>query len=279
LTNNHYNVDNLPQGKMKKGVILPLLFLNLLAAQESADQNDLKVTEARYSLGQYKIVLLQQKRVGELTQKDIDARVRPTWCSASVEIQKDSKLIDRVNFGDIWPVGWRYGIHLPFKQESPRHFILMKYGDYNSRTLIISDEGQLFNLPGEAYRIFLDRYLIARGGMADDSPDFSFFDLNENKLLFTVGWGNPIKVIQQPPHDGKAQIIKLYTCGPDIFASIDIVRDLSLDTIGHTAYFFRIDLETGKISDATFDEKKHRELVIDISNIDMSNDCECKKGE
>ncbi len=153
----------------------------------------------------------------------------------------------------------------------------MKYGDYNSRTLIVSDEGKLFNLPGEAYRIFFNRYLIANGGMADDSHDFSFFDLNTNRLLFTVGWGNPIHVLQQPPSEGRAQVIKLYTSGPEIFASIDIVRDLTLETIEHTSYFYRIDLETGKITDATFDEKVHRELTIDTSNIDMTNDCECQK--
>ncbi len=262
---------------MKRGFILPLLFLYLLGSQETAGQKDLTITEARYTLGSIEIVLVQQKRVRELTQKEIDAHVRPNWCSASVEIQKDNKLVDRIDFRDIWPVGWRYGIHLPFKQESPRHFFLMKYGDYNSRTLIVSDYGKLFNLPGEAYRVFLNRYLIAKGGMADDSHDYSFFDLNMNTLLFTVGWGNLIYVPQQPPSEGKAQVIKLYTSGPEIFASIDIVRDLTLMTIGHTEYFYKIDLETGKITDATFDEKVHKEFIIDTSNIDMTDDCECKK--
>jgi hypothetical protein len=262
---------------MKRGVVLPLLFFYLWGGQESAGQKDLKITEARYNLGQNEIVLLQQKRIRVLTQKELDSKISPVWCSASLEIKRDGQLIDKVNFDDICPVGWHYGIHLPFKQESPRHFILMKYGDYNSRTLVVSDDGRLFNLPGDAYRIFLNRYLIAQGGMADDSHDFSFFDLNTNRLLFTVGWGNPIDVRQQPPSGGKAQIIKLYTSGPEIFASIDIVRDLTLETIGHTAYFYRIDLETGKIADATFDEKVHRELTIDISNIDMTNDCECIK--
>lgn len=262
---------------MKKGFILPLLFLYLWGGQESAGQKDLKITEARYNLGQYEIVLLQQKRIRVLTQKELDSKISPVWCSASLEIQKESQLIDKVNFDDIWPVGWRYGFHLPLKQESPRHFILMKYGDYNSRTLIVSDEGKLFNLPGEAYRVFLNRYLIAKGGMADDSHDFSFFDLNTNRLLFTVGWGNPIHALRQPPSDGKAQVIKLYTSGPEIFASIDIVRDLTLETIGHTTYFYGIDLETGKIRDTPFDEKVHREFAIDTSNIDLTDDCECKK--
>ena len=262
---------------MTKAFVFPFLFFNLLAGQEAAGQKGLKTTEARYKLGQYEIVLLQQKRIREVTHEEFDAGVRPLWCSASIEIQREGQLTDRTDFDDIMPVGWRYGIHLPFKQESPRHFVLMKYGDYNSRTLIVSDEGKLFNLPGEAYRIFLNRYLIAKGGMADDSHDFSFFDLNTNRLLFIVGWGNSIYVLQPPPSEGKAQVIKLYSSGPEIFASIDIVRDLTLETIGHTAYFYRIDLETGKITDAIFDGKVHREFIIDTANIDMTDDCECKK--
>ena len=155
---------------------------------------------------------------------------------------------------------------------------MMKYGDYDSRTLVITAEGELFNLPGQEYRIFLGRYLIALGGEADNSHDFSFFDLQENKLLFTIGWGDPIKVVRFPPRDGKAQIIKLYTNGAELFASIDTVKIYTFDTVEHTGYFYKIDLETGKVVDAVFDEKKHTEFVIDTSNIDLSNDCECSGG-
>jgi hypothetical protein len=262
---------------MGRVVLLSLFFFCAVASQNSIDQRSLKITEGRYRLGNYEIVIVQKKRLDNLDQKQIDSGVRPVWCSASVAIEENGKIIDKLEFGDISPLGWRYGIHLPIKQESSKHFILMKYGDYDSRVLVITDKGKQFNLGGEGYRIFLNRYLIARGGMADSSYDFSIFDLHENKLLLTVSWGDPIKVIQPSPSNGKAHIIKLYTNGPELFASIDIVDEHSLRTIEHTNHFYRIDLETGKIADAVFDEKKHTEYVIDWSNIDLSGDCECRK--
>lgn len=263
---------------MQRVVLLSLFFISLIAGQDSVDQQLFKTTDAHYRLGKYEIVIRQHKRLKELSnQKEFDTHVGPVWCSAVVEIQENGRTINKIDFNNIWPLGWHYGIFFPIQQESPKHFIMVKYGDYNSRTLLITDEGMLVNLAGEAYRIFLDRYLIARGGMADDSHDFSFFDLHKNKLLFTVGWGDPIRVEQLRPRDDKAHIIKLYINEQDLFASIDIVNVHDLKTIEHTSHFYKIDLETGKIADVVFDEKRHTEFVIDTSNLDLSNDCECKK--
>ncbi|MGB8957986.1 MAG: hypothetical protein WCC00_03125 [Candidatus Aminicenantales bacterium] len=263
---------------MKSVALLHLFFLSLIAGQDSVGQQDLKTTEAHYWLGNYEIIISQQKRLNpdKLTQEQVDAGIKPLWCSAHFTIVQNGKFIDGRDFNDIFPVGWHFGIHLPIKQESAKHFILLKYGDYNSRIFVFTDEGKLFTLGGDSYRIFLDRYLVVRGGLADDSPAFSIFDLYENKLL-TLDWGDPIKVTHSPPVNGNATFLKLYESTTELFASLDIVKDYGLETIGHTNYFYRIDLVTGKVEDAVFIENKHREFVIDYSNIDMSTDCECIK--
>ena len=259
---------------MQRVVLLPLLYLSLIAGQHSVGQQDFKTTEAHYRVGHYEIVIRQKKYLYDLTQPKFNADPKATWCSASVEIKRNGKIMDRLDFNNIMAFGHFYGIHLPKKQESSKHLILVKYGDYDSRILVITDKGKLFNIAGRTYRIFLGRYLIAQGAWAESSPSFSILDLYRNKLPLTVDWGAPIMVKQPAPHDGKVFIIKLYTNGPELFASIDMVDERTVETVEHTGYFYKIDLETGKIVDAVFDGKKHTEFVIDYSNIDLSCDCE-----
>jgi hypothetical protein len=267
-------------GNIKRIVLLSLFSLSLISGQDSVGQQDFKITEAHYHLGKYEVVITQQKRLNPdkllRSKGHIDAGDLPIWCAAHIEISQNGNIIDRLDFNNMNPLGWHHGLHLPKKQESSKHLILVKYGDYDDRTLVINDEGKFFNLGGGSYRIFLNRYLISPRDMADSPWNVTVFDLVENKTLITLGWGEPIKVIQMCPANGMAQIIKIYTSEADLFASIDLVNLEYQKTIGRPLYFYKIDLETGKISDAVFDEKKHKEFIIDYSNIDMSNDCECK---
>jgi len=111
-------------GNIEKVVLLPLFFLNLIAGPDSVGQQDFKITEAHYKLGKYKIVIRQHKRLNlaEYFRQQENTRVGPTFCSASIEIVENGKATDGVEYKDIFPLGWRYGIHLPIKQESSRHF-------------------------------------------------------------------------------------------------------------------------------------------------------------
>jgi hypothetical protein len=263
---------------MRRVVFLPLFFFSLMAGQEATVQKDFKITEAHYRLGNYEIVIKQQRRLKELSnQKEFDTHVGPVWCSAFLEIRENGEKIDRVEFNDIWPLGGNFGIHLPVKQESSRHFILMKYGNYDCRTIVITDEGNLFNLGGGSYRIFQNRYLISPRELADDPGTFSIFDLLGNIVLLTVSWRDLAKDISPSPIGNRAYIVKFYTNGPELFAGIVLVDIHSWQVIEHTGYFYRLDLERGKIAEAVFDENKLTEFVIDYSNLDLSNDCECKK--
>jgi hypothetical protein len=245
--------------------------------QGNSDRQELKTTEARYYLGKYEIVIRQTKRIKEPKQTQVDAGARPYWCSASLEIREKGKIIRNLEFDELLPLGWHYGIHLPLRQESRKHLIFMKYGNYNSRVLVISENGHLYNIGGDCYRIFLDRFLVARGAFADDTSAYSIFDLSANKLLRTVNWRDLKDAIQSPPADGKAQILKLYSRESELFVSADLVKEDNLETVGHLGHFYKIDLKTGNIEKAVFEEKEYRELIFDFSNIDMRNDCECTK--
>jgi hypothetical protein len=267
-----------PVGKMQKILLLPLLLISLMNGQDSVDQGLFKITEGHYRLGKYEIVIRQQKRIKQLSnQKQFDTHVGPVWCSAFVEIREDDRVIDKIDFNDIWPLGGNFGIHLPLKQESPKHFILMKYGDYDCRTLIITDEGKVFNLGGGSYRIFQNRYLISPRELPDALEEvFSIFDLRRNNVLATLGWSDLAKDLPPIPVNNTVYIIKFYTNGFELFAGIVLMDMHRWQAIQHPVCFYRIDLETGKTIQSVFDEKKHAEFVIDYSNLDLSNDCECK---
>lgn len=266
-------------GNLKSVVLLPLLFLSLIAGQNSVSQKDFKITEALYKLGKYEIIIRHHKRLNleEYFRQQQNTCVGPTFCSASIEIRKKGEIIDRVEFNDIWPLGWRYGIHLPLKQESAKHFILMKYGDYDNRTIVITDGGELFNLGGGRYRIFLDRFLVSPRALPDiRSGTFSIFDLHTNRVLLSAEVLDlAIKGLLELPGEGEYDF-SFYTNGPEFFAGVVFYDYSSFQTPTRTDYFFKIDLGTGAITEAVIDEKKRKEFIIDYSNVDSSNECECK---
>lgn len=268
-------------GNIQRVLILPLFILVLIAGQDTVDKKDFKTTEAHYRLGDYEIVIRQQKRIKEISsQKEFDTPVGPVWCSASIEIVENGKIADGVEYKDIWPLGWRWGIHLPLKQESSKHFILTKYGDYDNKTIVITDGGELFNLGGGRYRIFLDRFLISPRELPDiRSGTFTIFDLHTNKVLLSAEVLDlAIKGLPELT-GGDMYDFNFYTNGKDFFAGIVVlVYYSSSQTITRTRtdFFYKIDLGTGAMTEAVFDEKKQKEFIIDYSNIDMSNDCECK---
>ena len=264
---------------MQKIVFLSFFFFSQLGGQGYIDQSDFKTTEALYKLGNYEIVIRQHKRLNldEYFRQQQNTRVGPTFCSASIEIKKNNKIIEleRVAFDNIMGLGWRFGVFLPWKQESPKHFILVKCGDYDSRTIVVTYGGEIFNLKGGRYRIFLNRFLVSHPELPDvESGTITIFDLDKNKVLLSV---------ETLDLEGLSELLgadmydfNFYTSGPEFFTGI-VVYDPSSQDSKRTNYFYKIDLGTGAMTEAVFDEKKHKEFVIDYLNIDLNNDCECKK--
>lgn len=264
---------------MPRVILLPLLLISLIAGQDAVDQENHRTTEAHYRLGNYGIVIRQQKRL-RITQKEINAHIMPNWCSVSVEINENGNNISKLDFNDIHGYGGRYGIYLPIKQESPKHFILIKYGDYDCRTIVITDGGELFNLGGGRYRIFLNRYLVSLRASPDvESATFIIFDLYTNTVLLSEVLDRTTKGLPELFLGSDMYDFDFYTNGPEFF--IGIVVQLYYPsshaiTRTRTNSFYKIDLGTGAMTEAVFDPKKHKEFIIDYSNIDSSNNCECK---
>ncbi len=259
---------------MRKGILLAFIFWGFLAGRNSASGQDLKTTEAHYRLGKFEIVIIQHKR--NWTARD-NMVARPLHCSASVEIRKKGRTIDKLDF-DILPMGGYYGLFLPKSQESPRHFILVKLGDYDPKVIVITDKGRRFILGGSAYRVLLGRYLIAQGDLASDGPYFTIFDLLKNRILSTIDWGSRVTRVTGPPlPPSQAYLFRLYTRGPELFMMVDMVELSTNKTLGHEGHVYRIDLKTGDILDSASDEKGLDEFPIDDSNIDVIDNCLCRE--
>ena len=65
------------------------------------------------------------------------------------------------------------------------HFIFTKHGDYNGRTLIINQEGKVFNIiGGENYYDESSKWLFT--SYESDLPGFAIFDLNADSTVLTM---------------------------------------------------------------------------------------------
>jgi hypothetical protein len=257
---------------MRRALILLLLLIAPISAQEPKDQENLRTTEVRYPFGKYEIVIRHLERIKFPTQEQIDAGIRPLWFSEFLELWERGKRIGKLDFEDIQPLGSKAGIFLPLKQVSPGHFILTKYGDYDGRTIIITDNGKLFNLGGGTYRIFRHRYLVTPRALPDidEHGEFSVFDLKENKVLVTPAWRDLTKDSLLRSSSDWIDTIRFYTAGSELFVKIGGIAENS-QIQGYINLFFKIDLKTGKLEDAVFDRRKHKEFVIDYSNLDLDH--------
>jgi len=257
---------------MRRALILLLLLITPISAQESKDQENLKTTEVRYPFGKYEIVIRHLRRIKFPTQEQINAGIRPLWFSEFLELWERGKRIGKLDFEDIQPLGSKAGIFLPLKQESPGHFILTKYGDYDGRTIIITDDGKLFNLVGGTYRIFRHRYLVTPRALPDidEQGEFSVFDLKKNKVLVTPAWRDLAigSILRSLPN--WTDTLRFYTSGSGLFVKIGVIAESS-QLPGYINLFFKIDLKTGKLEDAVFDIRKHKEFIIDYSNLDLNH--------
>lgn len=128
-------------------------------------------TSITYSLGDFKIQLNQHKSDG--TQ---------FYCKAEIIISKNSEQINYIDFL-AEPVGGNYGISNATRCNN--HLIFTKHGDYDGRTLIINDKGQVFDIIGG--QVFLDEAAeILFSIYESDMNGVAIFDLQKDSILLEM---------------------------------------------------------------------------------------------
>ncbi len=132
-----------------------------------------KSTESKYKFGDVEIFLKQIK--GEY----------PTYCSASIEIKKDGKVLQERKYRNIEPLGGAYGLFVPFEQPSKKYFMVIKHGDYDGRNLLIDKKGGLIDLPGGLFFMTKNKRYLFVEHEQDCCGSLLVFDLEQEKIIFS----------------------------------------------------------------------------------------------
>lgn len=104
-------------------------------------------------------------------------------CHSKIISTKNNKTIDSLIFKDMEAVGGSYGLTDPIIINN--HIILTKHGDYDGRTIIINENGQIFNIIGGENYIDEDAELLFTIYDSDLSG-YAVFDLKSDSLIMSV---------------------------------------------------------------------------------------------
>ena len=224
------------------------------------------------SLAQDNGLLCSEKLIqfydNDIKIKQCKSTTRPTKpphiCSASITISRKNIIIKKFEYPDIDAVGWWYGVFLPKRQESKDHFILFKYGDYDSRTIIVSKNGKIFDFGGGAYKIIGGRYLITTHH-EDDVTGFTFLDLAKNRVIIST--------------DGNERFINLYESEKLYY--VKMAKFIKIDNVRWKEKFlyYKLNLEEGRLIPINQNPnifKVNNLIKVDLSNINYKIDCECR---
>jgi hypothetical protein len=104
-------------------------------------------------------------------------------CSAFVEVRRGSQFLDARSFEAIG-VGSPLGLILPKHQPLAEYFMLVKTGDYDSRTILVGTDGRVRVLGGDKIVIdAADGWLISDSGPAEDGT-VRIFDYRQGRQVF-----------------------------------------------------------------------------------------------
>lgn len=168
----------------------PLSFVALIVIfglTQSVAQKSLPFTPRDYPSAAFKVTRTSHA-LGDLTIQVIHAKRRtasasaPRYCRAWVEVSRGEKLLRRVFYGDIEPVGYSYGVFVPAKQPSADYFALVKEGDYDGHLLLVDKQGVVTDLLGGSFFVTTGgKFIVSE--YSSDSSGLAVFDLRAHRIL------------------------------------------------------------------------------------------------
>ncbi|MDE5419699.1 hypothetical protein L3049_17030 [Labilibaculum sp. DW002] len=142
-----------------------------ISAQTVPNKQKSEVSKKTYTLNDIKITLTQAKSDG-----------KEFYCKSRLLISRNNDSIDSLNFTSE-PVGGHYGISTPIQIDN--HLIFTKHGDYDGRTIIVDDKGEVFNIIGGLNYYDPNKSLLFTIYESDLSG-FAVFDLKNDSLKFEM---------------------------------------------------------------------------------------------
>lgn len=136
--------------------------------EEKDNSTDSQIT---YEIGNVQVKLTQTKSDGTTF-----------YCKSNLVSSINNKIIDSISFNHE-PVGGYYGISIPVKIEN--HLVFTKHGDYDGRTILINESGEISNIIGgknyydsESNLLFTQYY--------SDLSGFAVFNLKSDSLVLEM---------------------------------------------------------------------------------------------
>jgi hypothetical protein len=208
-------------------------------------------TKSHYKFGKVDIYLEQNKGI------------YPTYCNAWLKIEKNGKILHERKYIKIEPLGGGYGLFLPSKQPSQKYFLVNKKGDYNGRSLLIDQDGNLTDLPGGLYFITdYNRYLFIEHEV-DCCGELRVFDLELGKVVFCI---SPEKNANSEV--GFYESITYYKKDNNVF----VIFSYNGDT-GNKIFKYNYDTNT-LVRDEII-KPNSNEIINLYSPLEIANNCSC----
>ena len=176
-------------------------------------------------------------------------------CHSKISVHKDGKEVGSLNFPNIEAVGGEHGLTTPMIVHN--HIILSKQGDYDGRTIIINERGQIFNIIGGTNFIDYESGLLFALYDSDGSG-LAVFDLTSDSLLLSI---DGIEDYPRSVHKafGQRYFIKAASERSDELSIWEIELDMER--------IMQVDLDISEIDESNALEK----IAVGEAN------CECKK--
>jgi hypothetical protein len=157
------------------GFTLILSTSHMAGAQpKSTIKGQLKTTEVICKLGDIKVIITQFKQLDYTDPR----------CRAMIRIVRNVWQIDSLVYPELEPVGSHYGL-LVYSELFHDHLVISKFNDYDGQTVIINNQGKVFEFPG-GYISYDQSKELLFSGYASDLGGLSVFDLKSDCLLFST---------------------------------------------------------------------------------------------
>jgi hypothetical protein len=104
-------------------------------------------------------------------------------CHSKIISTKNNKTVDSLIFKYMEAVGGSYGLTSPIIINN--HIILTKHGDYDGRTIVINENGQIFNIIGGENYIDEEAELLFTI-FDSDLSGYAVFDLKSDSLMTSI---------------------------------------------------------------------------------------------
>jgi hypothetical protein len=234
-------------------IVITISICNQIAAApiEHDKSDSSTTTKSHYKFGNVEIILEQNK--GKY----------PTYCNAWLKIEKNGKILHKRKYIKIEPLGGGYGLFVPSKQPSQKYFLVNKNGDYNGRSLLIDQDGNLIDLPGGLYFITDDNRYLFIEHEEDCCNELRVFDLELGKVVFSV---SPEK--SDNSDVGDYESITYYKKNKNVYVIFSYDGDTSNK-------IFKYNYETNTLVRDKIIKPISNEIINLYSPLEVVDDCSC----